>query len=111
MTVPFTKFDGLYIGARWVPTQSGDREAVINPANEDVIGQAPVGGAVEAEAAIVSAREAFDSGVWSEKPLAERTEILRRMHSALNARAEQIKALMIVEGGVTGSSGACGRPP
>jgi aldehyde dehydrogenase (NAD+) len=101
MTVPFTQFKGLYIGARWVPTQSGDREAVINPANEDVIGQAPVGGAVEAEAAIVSAREAFDSGVWSEKPLAERTEILRRMHAALNARADRIKALMIVEGGIT----------
>ncbi|MDB5424970.1 MAG: aldehyde dehydrogenase [Phenylobacterium sp.] len=101
MTIPYTKIEGLYIGAKWVPPQSGEREAVINPANEEVIGQAPVGGAVEAEAAIAAARQAFDSGVWSEKPQEERTEIMRRMHTALHARAAQIKALMIAEGGVT----------
>ena len=101
MTTPYTKFDGLYIGSRWVPPQSGELEAVINPATEAVIGQAPVGGTAEAEQAIDAARRAFDSGIWSEKSQEERTEIMRRMHSALLARADKIKELMIVEGGVT----------
>ena len=74
---------------------------MINPATEAVIGQAPVGGTAEAEQAIDAARRAFDSGIWSEKSQEERTEIMRRMHSALLARADKIKELMIVEGGVT----------
>lgn len=101
MTVPLTKFPGLFIGGVWTPTDTRDDEAVINPATEEVIGQAPVGGAVEAEAAIAAARAAFDSGVWADLPQAARTATMRRMYDALWARADEIKALMTAESGVT----------
>jgi aldehyde dehydrogenase (NAD+) len=101
MTAPFTQFKGLYIGSNWIPPQSGEHEPVINPANEDVIGEAPVGGLLEAEAALNAARSAFDSGVWSELPQEARTEMMRRLHATLNANADRIKELMIVEGGIT----------
>src|ERR1700756_820921 len=101
MTIPYTDLDGLYIGSRWGRPDGGRREAVLNPANEEVIGQAPVGGVAEAEAAIDAARRAFDGGQWAGLPQARRTEIMRRMHKALWARADRIKALMIAEGGVT----------
>lgn len=101
MTIPFTRFDGLYINASWVRPVSGDTEAIINPATEDVIGHVPLGGIPEAELAIASAREAFDRGGWADLPQAERTQMMRRMHSALLARADSIKALMVPEGGIT----------
>jgi acyl-CoA reductase-like NAD-dependent aldehyde dehydrogenase len=74
---------------------------VINPATEEAIGEAPVGGAGEAEAAIAAARTEFDCGIWSDLRQAERTAIMRRFHAALHARAADIKTLMIAEGGVT----------
>lgn len=99
MTVPYTDIAGLYIGSAW--TTPAEREAVINPANEAVIGQAPVGSVVESEAAIAAARQAFDGGAWADLPQAQRTDYMRRMHAALQDRAEQIKLLMIAESGAT----------
>lgn len=97
MTVPFTKFEGLYIDNRWVPVQ--DSVSVINPATEAEIGQAPEGGVHEAEAAIASAREAFDTGPWPRMTQVERTTIMRRMLDALVARKPEIRALILAEVG------------
>jgi aldehyde dehydrogenase (NAD+) len=101
MTIPFTHFDRLYINGEWHAPQSGDTEAVINPATEEVIGMAPVGGLAEAGAAVSAARRAFDSGPWPRMTPAARAEVMRKMHAALSSRAEQIKFLMIAEGGIT----------
>lgn len=101
MTIPFTHFDRLYINGEWHAPESGDTEAVINPATEEVIGMAPVGGLAEAGAAVSAARRAFDSGPWPRMTPAARAEAMRKMHAALSSRAEQIKTLMIAEGGIT----------
>ncbi len=101
MNIPFTTFDGLYINGQWVPPTGGAQEAVINPGTEAVIGMAPVGSVADADAALDAARRAFDHGAWPRLPQAERTAMMRRMHSALLARAERIKALAVAEGGFT----------
>ncbi|MDB5453225.1 MAG: aldehyde dehydrogenase [Caulobacteraceae bacterium] len=101
MTVPLTNFPGLFIGGAWAPADTHGRDAVINPATEEAIGQAPVGGVAEAEAAIAAAREAFDAGVWADLPQASRTATMRRMYEAFLSRADHIKALMIAESGAT----------
>lgn len=101
MTIPFTRFNGLYINGQWVPPASGAQEEVLNPATEAVIGLAPVGGVTEADAAMAAARQAFDSGPWPRMPQADRTAFMRRMHSALVERADRMKTLMVAEGGFT----------
>lgn len=101
MTIPFTRFNGLFINGQWLPPASGAQEEVINPATEAVIGLAPVGGLGEADAAMAAARQAFDNGPWPRLPQAERTAFMRRMHSALVERADHLKALMVAEGGFT----------
>jgi aldehyde dehydrogenase (NAD+) len=101
MTIPYTKFKGLYIDGQWVPPSGGAQEEVINPATEAVIGQAPVGVVADADAAMAAARRAFDQGPWPRLPQAERTAFMRRMHAALAARADGLKALMVAEGGFT----------
>ncbi len=101
MTQPFLKTDGLYIGNEWVAPASGDKEEVINPATEEVIGLAPLGGPAEVEAALASAREAFDSGPWPTMSAKERAAKLQELHGALLARAAEIQNLIIAEAGAT----------
>ena len=61
-----TYFDALYIGGQWIKPANSSVEAVINPASEEVIGEAPVGTVDDAERAIAAARKAFDEGPWPE---------------------------------------------
>jgi acyl-CoA reductase-like NAD-dependent aldehyde dehydrogenase len=72
---------------------------VINPATEETIGHAPVAGRPEAEAAIASAREAFDHGPWGRMPARERATLLQSFHDALMRREQQIVELNIAEAG------------
>ena len=98
MTIPFTHLNKLYINGRWEAGSEG-AEAIVNPATEEVIGHAPVGGVAAAEAAIAAAREAFDQGPWPWLSMAERADYMRRMHAALVSRREQIAALIVAEVG------------
>ncbi|KJS64937.1 MAG: aldehyde dehydrogenase [Pseudomonas sp. BICA1-14] len=98
MSIPFTQLNKLYIDGAWV-SANGPTEAVLNPATEEVIGQAPVGDTASADAAIDAARRAFDSGPWPWLSMAERAGYMRRMHSALVAHREEIAALIIAEVG------------
>jgi acyl-CoA reductase-like NAD-dependent aldehyde dehydrogenase len=93
MTVPYTHIDKLYIGGRWVAPSRPEREPVLNPSTEEVVGMAPVGTLAEAHAAMAAAREAFDSGPWPGLPQAERTAVMRRLYDALLSREEAIAAL------------------
>lgn len=98
MSIPFTDISALFIDGRWVDA-GAERDAVVNPATEAIIGMAPVGGADSAEAAIAAARRAFDSGPWPEYSPEQRAVIMRRMHAALVARKAQIRELIIAEVG------------
>jgi len=98
LTIPFTSFDGLYIDGAWAEA-AGDRDDILNPATEAVIGRAPVGDSIAAHAAIAAARDAFDNGVWPRMAMAERAEYLRKMHAALDGRRAQIATLIVAEVG------------
>jgi acyl-CoA reductase-like NAD-dependent aldehyde dehydrogenase len=93
------KLNSLFVGGEWIP--AADCEPVLNPATEEPIGLAPVGGRAEAEAAISAAREAFDGGVWPRLSGKERAAVLQRMHDALMRRRDDICALIMAEAGAT----------
>lgn len=101
MSVPYTDINQLYINGQWVKPASGHYEAVINPATEEIIGEAPVAGAAEAEAAIAAAREAFDKGPWPRMTMAERSAALGRFRDALLAHEPAIRDLLRAEVGAT----------
>jgi aldehyde dehydrogenase (NAD+) len=96
--IPFASIDRLYIGGHWERPSAG-AEDVLNPATEEVIGKAPVGGPSDASSAVAAAREAFDKGPWPRLSNAERIETMRRFHSGLVARADRIRALLTAEVG------------
>ncbi len=101
MNVPFTDINQLYIGGQWV-TPDGGLEPIINPATEEPIGEAPVGGKNNVEDALAAAREAFDKGPWSQAwTYKERAGYISRLRDAILRHAEQISALLTAEAGAT----------
>ncbi|KJS09740.1 MAG: aldehyde dehydrogenase [Gammaproteobacteria bacterium BRH_c0] len=101
MSVPFTNISELYINGQWVKPASGHYEAVQNPATEEVIGQAPVAGTEDADAAIAAAREAFDKGPWPRMSMAERIAVMGRFRDCLVAREQEVRALLQAEVGAS----------
>lgn len=89
----------LYVAGEWVPVDR--HEAVVNPATEEVIGEAPLGDEVHADAAIRAARAAFDNGPWPRMKQRERQALLHAFLDALERRAAEIIPLIIDESGST----------
>jgi len=98
MDLQIRDLDSLYIGGEDV-APTGGYDEIVNPATEDVVGIAPLAGAAEIDAAIGAAREAFDKGPWPRMKPAERAAILWRFHDALEARADRIASIILLEGG------------
>jgi len=93
MTAPAQQLiDGLLGGAE----SSYD---ILNPANGDVIGQAPDSTAADVDAAIAAARRAFDESDWA-TDRALRVRGLRQLHQALMDHADDFKALTRAEVGM-----------
>lgn len=91
----------LYIGGEWLRPQSVAVEPIINPATEEVIAEAPVGGMLEVEASIAAARAAFDAGPWPVMSGKERAARLQAFYDALSRRREEICELIRIEAGAT----------
>lgn len=91
--------DCVYIGGEWQAAPS--REAVINPADESLLIEAPVGSAEQVEAAIAAARQAFDHGDWPRLPVAQRQAAMHRFLDCIEARREEIVRMIVAEAGAT----------
>ena len=89
----------LYINAEWVP--SDQLEAVLNPADESVLAQAPVGGAAHVEAALSAAYDAFHKGPWPRLKAHARQAKLTEFLDAIDRRADEIIDLIVAEAGST----------
>jgi len=96
----FLKHSGaIYVGGEWQATDK--REPVINPADESLLIEAPVGSAEQVDAAIGAARRAFDHGDWPYLPVAQRRTILTKFLDALDARKSAIVDMIVAEAGAT----------
>ncbi|GED99795.1 aldehyde dehydrogenase [Gordonia spumicola] len=77
---------------------SGGTFDVINPATEQVIGQAANATADDMDAAIAAARKAFDNTNWS-RDHAFRARCLRQLRDALLAHTDELRELTVAEVG------------
>ncbi|CAN7314652.1 aldehyde dehydrogenase family protein [Phenylobacterium sp. LjRoot225] len=94
----------LFIGGESVAGQ-GETFTVINPGTEAVVAKVAGASAAQVEAAIAAARQAYDSGVWSDLPALERAEALRRLMAYLFSQRERLVDLAVREAGCPISSG------
>ncbi|MFC0582773.1 aldehyde dehydrogenase family protein [Micrococcoides hystricis] len=78
----------LYINGAWRPATAGGTRTITCPADQSEVGI--VSEATEADTieAIQAARAAFDSGVWSEVPAAERGDFVLKIADTLAERKE-----------------------
>ena len=87
----------LYIGGEWVPATNA--AAVINPANEVILGEAPVAEPTHVESALAAARDAFDRGPWPRMSQTQRQGTLLQFLDAIERRAAELVPLIIEESG------------
>ena len=72
----YEKF-GQFIDGKWVKSSSGETYEVINPANEEVLGNASKASPKDVEAALKSAEKGLE--VWKKTSPWQRAYILRRI--------------------------------
>lgn len=65
-----------FINGQWTPGETGETMDVINPSTQEVVASVPKGSTGDADKAVEFARDTFESGVWADKTMEERAEIL-----------------------------------
>jgi betaine-aldehyde dehydrogenase len=78
-----------YIGGKFTPAREGGTREFLNPADNTVLGKAAESTVADVEAAIKSARSAFDDGPWPWTPAPERASKLFKLADLLEANAEE----------------------
>jgi aldehyde dehydrogenase (NAD+) len=92
--MPFANF----IAGSWVAPKTGQYRDNVNPADtRDIIGQFPLSGADDVNAAVASAKRGFE--VWKRTPAPARGDVLRRVGDLLSARKAELADLMTREMG------------
>jgi len=90
---------GLLIDGKWRSAQGEKVVERTSPAHDVRVSVYPSGEVADAEAAIVSARRAFDIGPWPKLKAAERSRVLLRAADLIEQRAEELALLDTLENG------------
>ncbi|MGK6311469.1 aldehyde dehydrogenase [Neorhizobium sp. DT-125] len=80
------------IGGRFVDAHSGRTFTSFNPATGEPLAEVAEGDGVDIDAAVASARKAFESGVWSRRAPAERKKVLLRLVELMRAEIPELSA-------------------
>ena len=87
----------FYIDGKWVaPAQARDFD-VIDPSTEEVTAVISLGDQADTDAAVAAAKAAFPS--WSQTPLAERVNLIKKFLEIYKARAQEMADAMTCEMG------------
>ncbi|MCU1451897.1 MAG: aldehyde dehydrogenase [Acidimicrobiales bacterium] len=89
---------GLLIGGAWVDAGDGGYD-IVNPASEQVVGEAPNASVADADAACAAAKAAQPG--WARTSPEERCALLAKAADLLDARRDELVALLQAETGAT----------
>lgn len=93
----------LLIGGEWVDGANGTY-SIVNPATEEIVGEAPEASVDQALAAARAAQQAFPQ--WARTSPAERARLLAAVTTKLRERAADLVPLIISETGATATVGS-----
>ncbi|KAF5003876.1 hypothetical protein FDECE_9606 [Fusarium decemcellulare] len=88
---------GLFINNDFVPAQSGQTIASINPFDEAEITRVHAAGAQDVDAAVEAARDAFN-GPWANFTSTERGRLLNRLADLVETHAETLATIESLDG-------------
>src|SRR5580658_2592930 len=93
----------LLIGGKWVDASDGTYD-VVNPATEEVVGQAPNASPADSEAAAAAAKDAQPG--WAAWSVEDRSALMREAAEAIRAKSGELLPLVIAETGATATVGS-----
>ena len=83
-----------------VPVEgAGEPLAVVDPTTEQTLASVPTATVAQVDAAVASARRAFDGGLWSRLRPGERSLFLHRIAERLDAHRDALAEIVVAEGG------------
>lgn len=85
--------DGCWIDGAFRPALGGDRFATVNPATGETLAEVARGTGADIDAAVASARRAFDDGRWSRQTPEARKEVLLKLAGLIRANLEEFALL------------------
>ncbi|NSC21475.1 aldehyde dehydrogenase [Streptomyces albus subsp. chlorinus] len=103
--VAYTEHRQLYIGGAFTDPAGDETIEVVSPHTEQPIGRVPHASRADVDRAVRAAREAFDSGVWARRPLADRIEAVTRIKDAFAARGDEFARLISAQNGTPYTTG------
>ena len=87
----------LFVAGEWLGRAGRDTIPVIDPGNEQVLGELPVATTADLDRAVESASKAF--GAWRQQPAVARGAILRKAAALMRERQENSARLLSLEQG------------
>ncbi|MFN7962232.1 MAG: gamma-aminobutyraldehyde dehydrogenase [Thermoanaerobaculia bacterium] len=81
----------MWIDGQAVGSASGEDEAILNPATEEVIARVPTGSSVDVDRAVAAAERAFET--WYDSTPAERSLMLLKLADRIEAHSEELAQL------------------
>jgi gamma-glutamyl-gamma-aminobutyraldehyde dehydrogenase len=85
--------EGIYIDGEFRPSDSGATFESVNPATGERLAKVASGQASDVDAAVTSARKAFESGDWSRRSVADRKRVLLRLAELINQHRVELSLL------------------
>ncbi|ROZ52930.1 aldehyde dehydrogenase [Rhodococcus sp. WS1] len=89
-------YSQVFIGGRWINSDSRDTLEVVSPFTEQVIATVPAGSKGDIDAAVTAARTALETGPWSRSTVEDRIAVLQRL-SSLFERNEDLLATLVTD--------------
>ena len=89
----------LLINGQWVAAKSGKTFESINPANEEILALIAEGDKADVDAAVTSARRAFDESKWSSITPHQRSRYLYKIADLIEQNADQLAELESLDNG------------
>ena len=90
---------GNFIDGKTVMPTSDTYVAVVDPATELVVAEAPDSDAADVDAAVASARRTFEDSAWSRLRPADRERLLYRLSTLIEEHADELSALETLQSG------------
>lgn len=89
----------LFIGGKFVESQTKEWRDIVNPATQEVIGRVPFCTQGEVDAAVASAKEAFKT--WKSTPIGARARIFLKYQQLIRENIKDIAKILTSEQGKT----------
>jgi aldehyde dehydrogenase (NAD+) len=89
----------LLINNRWVPSESGETFATINPSTGEKLCEVASADAADVDKAVQAARAAFDQGPWQKMNASERGRLLYRLAELIEENADELARIESLDNG------------